>query len=100
MTQPDLFTHHPRARRRDPSTSHLAALEVTESGRASEQAAVVLDVVSRYPGLCSVEMTGYCDLERHQIARRLPELERDGLVRKGAPRTPLGGRPGVTWYPA
>lgn len=99
MTQPDLFTHHPRARRRDPSTSHMAALDVTESGRASEQAETVMRVLVQRPGLCSVEIPDYCDLDRYQVARRLPELERDGRVRRGIPRATTGGRQSVTWWP-
>ena len=40
----------------------------------------VLDAVNQWPGLTSKELAFKADLDRHSVARRLPELERDGQV--------------------
>jgi len=47
----DLLTVTPLARKTDPATSHEAAREHKESGRAAKSAAEVLAAVKRYPGM-------------------------------------------------
>lgn len=52
------------------------------------------DGVTLYEG----DAAAAAGLDRYAAARRLPELERDGLVRRGpARRSRVGGRPGVVW---
>ena len=98
---PPAVAAHTMARASDPSTSHAAAAEVTASGVAAAQRAKVLAVVVAQPGLCSDEIAQAAGLQRHASGRRCPELERLGLVRKGAARpSRITGRSCVTWWPA
>lgn len=100
----------PRARRSDPETSHLAAARVDDLAR--QQAAAVLVAVKMWPDKTSLELAGNIEwaagrgrwtgpvLDRHDIARRLPELERAGLVRRGAARKcQRSGNKALTWEP-
>lgn len=89
-------TQIPLARSTDPFSSFQAADKVQRTGTAVTQREIVLDVVRRFNGLTSNEMVEYCELDRYQIARRLPDLEKLEKVRKG-PRSPDDGC--VTWYP-
>lgn len=102
MNQPDLFTDaqvHPRARKSDPLTSHLAAAEGEKSGRFKAQAKQVLEAVKAFPGRTSRELAREAKMDRYVFARRLPELETDGEVRKGEPRECwVGKRQAVTWW--
>ncbi|HLW72153.1 MAG TPA: hypothetical protein VKS22_16205 [Candidatus Binataceae bacterium] len=84
-------------------TSKLAAREHVASGRNAAQSAAVLEYVRRWPDSTSrelahrarYEMSG---LDRVAFARRLPDLEKDGLVVKsGARSCELGKRMAVTW---
>lgn len=88
-----------RARYTDPVTSKAAAAAVTTSGLADLQAETVLAVLTQRPGLCSLEIPDFCDLDRYQCARRLKELESRGLIRRGAPRKSGGSRLSLTWWP-
>jgi hypothetical protein len=98
MKQQSLFTN-PIARKSDPKSSHLAASEITRSGVRESQCETILDVLACHPWTTSRELTLYCDLDRYQIARRLPDLENAGLVRKGFIRKcRIGGRKSVTWF--
>jgi DNA-binding MarR family transcriptional regulator len=72
----------PRARRTDPVASHLAADTAERTGTISKQAAIVLAAVVEFPGLTSKQLATVCELDRYQIARRLPEMEQCGLVRR------------------
>lgn len=76
-----------RAANADPATSHEAAAFVERTGLAAKQAAQVAEAVKTTPGLTSAELAVRHGLDRHMVARRLPECERDGLVRRGTPRT-------------
>lgn len=75
-----LFTDHP-ARCTDPVTSSIAADKITRSGVRGRQAAQVLDALRAY-GLpvTSAELAVLADLDRYMVARRLPDLERQGHV--------------------
>lgn len=95
---------HPRnpiAARRDPGTSDEAARKITRSGKRDAQSKEVLDAVRARPGLTSAEYAGGVQSQRFMFARRLPDLEKLGLVRKGPPRPcrQTGSRC-VTWWPA
>lgn len=89
----------PHSRTGDPVSSYLAGEEVHAGGLAERQSAAILSLVTRNPCLTSRELAGLAEgIDRHAIARRLPELERAGLVvRAGFRRCRAGGRLSVTW---
>jgi len=84
-----------RARRVDPASSHAAAEDLEESGRAARQAALVLDLVRRWPGSTSKELAQRGGVDRYLVARRLPELAAAGEVERvgGATKREL------RWWP-
>lgn len=101
-TQQSLFDQSPLntpiARRSDPATSHAAAKEITESGARGRQHQEVLELVKAHPKLTSRELAVFSQLDRYILARRLPELEAAGLVRKGEAREcGVSGFKAVTW---
>lgn len=92
---------HTIARATDPETSHLAAQHVVQSGTRAHQQHQALAAVRAFPGLTSLELAQAAHCCRFQLARRLPELERDGLVIRGAARTcGVSGRKAATWEAA
>lgn len=99
ISQQSLFNDPPPiARRSDPETSHLAAGEVTASGRREGQLLGVLALVRKYPLSTSLELAQKSTFDRYVTARRLPELEHSGLVVKRAARLcTVGNRLAVTW---
>ena len=103
MQQRDLFDYglaeplaspKPAARTTDPASSHVAAEQVHNSGAAARQRERVIDLVYMHPGKTSKELAALSDLDRYQIARRLPEAEKAGVVRREAK-----GRNECRWYP-
>ena len=69
-----------------PATSRLAHRRAEQSGSAQTHRERVLDAVHRWPGLTSRELSTRLEgLDRHQIARVLPQLEQANppQVRKG-----------------
>lgn len=98
-TQPSLWDA-PAARRSDPHTSHAAADKVTRNGTRAAGVATVVRLVKQTPGLTSAELAKRHGADRYMVARRLPDAEKAGLVRKGDPR-PCGttGNAAVTWWP-
>ena len=93
----------------DPATSALAAQSVERRGTAHAHRMICLDAVHEWPGRTSAELAELLrlaghDLDRWQVARRLPELlpsrRSTGAVVQGAPRkcTARGSR-AVTWWP-
>ncbi len=96
MNQLTLF--NPIARNTDPVSSHMAASEITGHGIRQKQAAIILELVRKYPGRTSLELSRLCDLDRYQIARRLSDLEHAGEIEKGEIRVcRIAGRMAVTW---
>lgn len=90
----------PIARQDDPEASHLAAAEITDSGRRESQLRAVLELVQRRPGSTSRELAAHGPHDRYVIARRLPELEDAGLVLRGEQRICRAGRRLATvWFP-
>jgi hypothetical protein len=88
----------PTWRRSDPPTSRLAAQEVTRTGRRAIQRQAVLELVQKYSGCTSLELARHSGMDRYTLARRLPELESDGAVRKSGQKVcSVGQRPAVTW---
>ena len=99
MQQPDLFA--PMQRRSDPPTSRIAAENLVASGELNRQQQAVRDALTRWPGSTAVELAKFADLDRYAVSRRLPELQRKGLVRRGPPRDcTVNGRAQCTWRPA
>jgi hypothetical protein len=88
----------PVAANADPVTSHIAAETVTASGLRKRQCEQVLSALRRHDGATSFELATWEDLDRHMVARRLPDLRSLGLVRNGpARRCAESGRKAVTW---
>lgn len=82
------------ARATDPGTSKAAARRVVTDGTQKHQQAEVLRVIRAHPGLTSKELPAHCGLDRYQLARRCPELERLNLIERA------GERDGAArWWP-
>ncbi len=84
----------PRARRHDPPSSHRAADQAEADGTIGRQAQRALWIVRRWPGRSSLTLATIGPLDRYQLARRLPELERAGLVRRVQ-----AGAGDIRWWP-
>ena len=90
----------PISRQTDPRSSHAAARETERSGRRAAQCEAVLEMVKRHPRRTSLELSRLSQLDRYTVSRRLPELERRGLIRRGLIRDcTVNGRPMLTWEP-
>ncbi len=91
---------HLPARNTDPDTSHQAARDLVDSGAQAQQQAQVCAAVRQYPGLTSRELAFSAALDRHMVARRLPELVADGLVVHGPTKICSHSRKRCqTWLP-
>lgn len=90
----------PAARRTDPRASHEADEHMNTSGKKALQQRIAVAAVEKHPGKTSLEIataTGQC---RFMLARRLPEAEADGHVRRGQERTcTVSKRLACVWYP-
>lgn len=100
MTQLDfLSSAKAAARGTDPETSHLAAQNVEKNGTARKQRERVLAALRKHPGCTSAELAVAAGMDRHAVARRLPELE-PHQVYKGSRRTCTArGSQAYTWHP-
>jgi hypothetical protein len=106
--QLDLFAEHrpravatPAARRTDPESSHQAAEIHALSGKRAHQQDQAAAAVRQFPGLTSLELAGMTGLDRYMLARRLPECETAGRVRRGPMRhCAVTGRLAMEWMPA
>lgn len=90
----------------DPDTSREAARRMVESGKLNEQGEAVLALVLRWPGRTSAELAANAEAERipgidrHIVARRLPEIERTGRIFRGAAVVcKANGTKAQTWWP-
>ncbi len=83
---PSLFDLPLPAANADPVTSHEAAAEMTKCGARAAQMAAVLAAVKAHPGRTSAELARISGIDRHAIARRLPDLERMRQVERGEAR--------------
>lgn len=81
----------PAARNTDPETSHMAAADVTASGKRQTRIRILAEIVANNPGLTSAEIAfmvadKHPDLTRHEVARRLADgkgtVVRQGIARK------------------
>lgn len=69
---------HPRARNTDPLTSWQAAGSAKEL--AKHHAKIIVECLKNYGPLGKDGIARFTNLDPHQIGRRLPELQREGLV--------------------
>lgn len=84
------------ARRMDPRTSHEAAEHVVESGKVASQRRRILDDLADHDGATAGEIEARLGFHSH---KRMAPLERDGLVRRGLPRTcAVTGMRAMTWW--
>ena len=91
---------YPIARQTDPASSHTAAQEIERTGRRASQSEALLEMVKRHPRRTALELSRLSRVDRYTISRRLPELERRGLIRRGLIRDcTVNGRPMLTWEP-
>ena len=67
----------PRARKGDPMTSHLAAAQVTT---AESHYKAIHDALTLYGPAGKDKIAALAGLDPSQVARRLPEMRRLGLV--------------------
>lgn len=87
-----------RARRADPVTSHQAADHVEATGQAQREAAIVLRALRDFPGHTSRELAELAGLDRHLVARRLPELRDAGHAENGPnKRCTSSAKTAMTW---
>lgn len=106
--QLDLFTQPqwksvltPAARRTDPESSHAAAAHMQRTGKRVAQQDRATAAVRAFPGRTSFELALCTDLDRYMLARRLPECETAGRVRRGPMRAcTVTGRLAMEWLPA
>jgi hypothetical protein len=91
----------PLAANADPATSKFAARAHIATGQHGRQCALVLELVRRFPFHTSRELATFAaeeGIDRFTIARRLPDLQGDGLVAKsGVRECAVGGKASVTW---
>jgi len=69
---------HPRARNTDPITSWQAAGSAKELAKHHSQ--IILQCLKDYGPLGKDGISRFTNLESHQIGKRLPEMEREGLI--------------------
>ena len=85
--------------RRDPETSREAAEHLRRSGRLGAQQRAVLEALRQCDGATHAELGALMGVHWLTPARRLPELGRAGLVRKGKARTcSVKGSKCCTWW--
>ena len=90
------------ARHTDPESSREAARAIIATGDRAHQQALAYAAVRAYPGRTSLELAHLSGIERHALARRLPELIDRGLVTQGPKRrctASARGLSAVTWEP-
>jgi DNA-binding Lrp family transcriptional regulator len=92
----------PLAARADPETSHAAARALVASGRlASSKASIVAFLKTQSRALTSREIAHFSGLDRHDCARRLSGLVRQGLVIRCEARVcEIGKTLALTWRAA
>ena len=83
-------------RNADPLSSHLAGEEIEDSGKAATQRAEALKLVHTHEGLTSIELSEYTDLDRYQLARRLPEIK--SIVKGLSRHCKVSKKLAVTWW--
>ena len=99
VSQLGLFGGFPAARETDPNSSHVAAdLVHGQTNIAQRQRDEVLVALKNYPGSTSKQLAHLSGLDRHMIARRLPEMEIVGDARCMGRDPEARGE--LIWWPA
>lgn len=89
----------PHSHRDDPETSREAGERLRASGKLTGQRKAVLEALRERNGSTHAELGAFMGTHWLTAARRLPELERAGLVRKGEPRIcTIKGSRCTTWW--
>ena len=95
-----LFDQIPSSHATDPITSLIAEDRVNRTGVRGKQCRQVFEALQRNPGSTSAELAYLMDVDRVMPARRLPDLEKLGFVKKGDIRhCAATGSQCVTWWP-
>ena len=82
----------------DPVSSHAAARELVESGHHGKQCTGVLYALVDNPGVTSRELADISGIDLAILFRRLPDLEKHGVVSRGTIRKcKKGNRLATTW---
>lgn len=90
----------PASRASDPATSHMAEQHINSTGARAFNQHLAHAAVKAHPGHTSLELSQLARCCRFGLAKRLPECETAGLVRKGATKQcDVSGRRAVTWWP-
>ena len=92
----DLFA---RARALDPPTSHCAAAKVPHFENTHYARIMSFLDTAKYPATYE-QIANAVGMERHQIARRLPELEKLGRVKRVGYGTLSNGNRAQLWRSA
>ena len=94
MRQATLNFDAPIAHTHDPASSHIAAENMTVSGKRAAHKRIVLDLCCRFPRSTAIELWERASdadktelREPQEVRRRLTDLLADGVVRQGAIRT-------------
>ncbi|MCG7984760.1 MAG: winged helix-turn-helix domain-containing protein [Candidatus Thiodiazotropha lotti] len=91
--------HTMRCRSDDPTSSQIAAINLSEK-EVSRQGSLCLAAVTLAPGLSAREMANRFSLDYHMIARRLSEVEKMGLIKRGEMRRcKISNRTVQVWFP-
>lgn len=88
------------ARKDDVSTSHEAAEAIQNDETHRLQMDLVRKALCLYPGMTSAELASRSGIERHTVARRLPDLMKKGKAVRGNKITCWAtGYTSFTWWP-
>ncbi len=73
---------------------------MVRSGAQRAQKERTAAAVAQFPGKTSMELARATGLDRHMVARRLPELVKEGRVYRGAAvRCRISEKAACTWWP-
>ncbi len=96
----DDFSARLLSRRQDPETSKAAGRDLVQSWKLSKQQFLAITYLRVHPGTTAWEMAGGDISIRYFLNRRLPELVRKGLARRGESRVcRITGTKQTTWWP-
>lgn len=88
----------PAVKNTDPSSSHEAERNITQSGKRLTQTQQVAELVKTFSGLTASELLAHTHFDRSQLARRLPDARQQGLIYNGIIRkSAVTGRNEQTW---
>lgn len=62
-------------------TSRLSFMQLNESGQRVTEAAMVIELLNKYPPLSSRQISSYLQVERTNICRSLRDLQDQGKVK-------------------